>query len=228
MLTRLVCTDLGSRWRPLLVNVFLILLYTLLARLIWGPGVASGMPLAMIMISSLDFVQRAAAGDELARSWFFLRALPITPAMIVSVRYVSSLVALVLYAMVALAAAFVFPYVARAVSPGAWTAVIAGGVGLSAFIMAGFNVLYYRLGYRAAMTTLPYLLLPCALTIAVLASLQNTLLPIVTFFRAVARGAHWAVNNPVPAGILVGMAVTGLIAASWLYSAATLARKELL
>lgn len=227
-LVRLVGVELSYRRRSLLLNIPVILLYTPMVRLLWGPDVASGMPIAMIMIAGWEFVRRAAADDELTHSWYFLRALPLSPGMIAGVRHTCSLVALCIYTLVALGSAFLYPYAAWAVRPGAWTAVVAGGMGFAGLMMAGFNVLYYRFGYRALIAAVPYALIPYALAVLVVTSPLGRTRQALAMMAAVAGGVSWAVHHPVLAGVAGGTTLSCLLAAAWLHSAASLRRKELL
>lgn len=227
MLVRLVLTDLEQRWHPLAANVPFIVVAVPLVKLLMGPGVASGMPMAMLIISSWEFARRTAYDDDLGGWWVFLRALPLTPATVVTVRYATNLVAVLVYAAVALATAFVFPYVGQAVSPGAWAAVIACSIGASIVNVAVLNALYYRFGYRAVTTALPYLLIPYGAALFFVLSPLRRLPPTVAFLSTVGRGLHWLVLHPAAAVVTVFAGVFLMTGVSWAYAVLVLSRKEL-
>jgi len=222
---RLVAAEVSYRLRPLLVNVPLILISVPLVDLFGGPAVASGMPLAMMLVAPWEFARRTASEDELAGAWDFRRALPLSPAMLVATRLGANVGAVALYALVALATALAFPYVRMAVRPEAWPALIASGVGVGLVAVAAFDAFYFRFGYRAMAGALPYLLLPYGAAVLALVVFRGH--PAVTAaLSAIARAMAWSVAHPA-AGAAVLLSGAGAVAAAfWLGASLVVSRRE--
>ena len=158
MVLKLVRVELALRRRAILEPLSMIVLTVPVFAVLLGLQVAAGLLPYTLCFAAWEYSRKTAYDDDIAQSWAFLRSLPISPAQVVSVRYLATLGVFIAYALAALGVSLALPFVRAAVRPGAWPAVVAVPTGVGLLLIALFNALYFRFGYKVVTVAFPYLL----------------------------------------------------------------------
>ncbi len=227
MLARLVQGDLHERTRSILA----VLLPTLIAvpffGMVLGAQSAAGvLPMTMAM-AMWTYNTRTAYEEDKAELWTYLRALPIPPRQIVAVRYLSTGLVTVGLTSLAVVAAYAFPFIPRIPLThqplaGAALAGLETGLLVSAF----FNVVYYRLGYKAAVGSGSW----TVMLVLIFGFFVVALLRDMSFSRSLAalavRALAWSSRHSSGAAVLAVMAGGLVYWMCWAFSAAAFSRRE--
>jgi len=223
MLARLVAVDLGARVRCFLAVLPAALVTVVVIGGAMGPAAAAGIfPLTLVVIT-WAFNTRVAFEDDKADTWTFLRALPIRPFLVVSVRFLSNLVVIAAYAVIVWVIAWFLPLITpRGAAPHPVAAVVGTGLGLSLLTMTLFNVVYFRFGYQAAASGMPFVFVLMCLP----AFLVNSPLKLSSLSNFLAHLSSWASHYRWLAAGLAVLTVAGLVLAGWAAAATAFSRRE--
>jgi len=215
MLVRLLWRDLRSRLGlfALFGGCGLVLVVLLVSKV--SPTVA--IPFVTVWVVSAHY-SRMAGDDDRAGMLLFLKVLPVSPKVTVSVHYLSGIVAATVYAGLFTAAArlsvrFFYP---QPLAPYSAVLAVLTGVTLCLALMALINALYFRLGYQnieKAMVVIIFAIFAAGIGKG-------------TWLLGVAVNAVRAIREPILVA-LAGLALaSALVLLSWGYSVSSLAKRE--
>jgi len=221
LLLRLLLCDLRTR-----IGTFLLVAAVgLPGAIIWGIGFgpAAALPLWAVLLA-WGHCMRIAGDDDKAEVWPFLRVLPVPARVTVGVQYASCVVAVVFYVLITTAeiliASLVYPHPLPPYSLGSTVAIsLSAGI----LLVALFNALYFRLGYRNAQPAMQVLLFALML---VPIKLKVGGQPFFKWVSDVAAQADRVFGHPVLLYLTVVLAVAALTTLSWAYSVSAFRRRE--
>lgn len=225
MLTRLVATELRLKARTILAGAVVLFMGPLFAALM-GAQMGVGLLPSLACFAAWEYCRRTVYDEDLSGAWTFQRSLPLAPGQIVSVRYVASVLVLLVYGLVALAIAVAVPPLRCAVMPGAWSVAIAMSLGIGLMLIALCNWTYYRHGYATIAAGLLSLAVPLAAVFLIIASPLGRSQAVVALLRKVTQAGQWLAAHPTP-GLMIWVGAACLVlVASWLNAIASFSRRE--
>lgn len=229
VLAHLLLVDLLAKIPSFMAVVPAAVVTVLVIGAAMGPAAASGIvPLTLAMVT-WGYNMRLIYEDDKAETWVFLRALPIPARLAVSVRFLSTVIAILGYTVLVSLTAAALPHIAPRTSlPSSWGNVILAGIGVSLILTALLNAVYFRFGYQATASAMPYVFMVIFLPGMLVASpLKNT--SAVRFLaKALSGAAFWAPAHRLVTATLGGATVGVLFGAGWAYAAWALSRREFL
>lgn len=221
LLLRLLLCDLRTRIRTFLLLLAVGLPSVILFGIGFGP--AAALPFWAVFLA-WGHCLRTAGDDDKAEVWPFLRVLPIPARVTVGVQYASCVVAVVFYVLTMTAgiliASLVYPHPVPPYSLGS-TVLVSLSAGI--LLVALFNALYFRLGYRNAQPAMQVLLFALWL---VPMKLKVGGQPFFKWIPDAVAQAGRVLGHPIPLSLAVVLAVAALTTLSWAYSVSAFRRRE--
>lgn len=221
MLLGLLRCDLRTRIRTFLLALAVGLPAVILFGIRLGPGAA--LPYWVVFLT-WGHCLRTAGDDDKAEVWPFLRVLPIPARVTVGVQYASCVVAVVSYVLTmtagTLIASLVYP---QPLPPYSLGSTVLVSLSAGTLLVALFNALYFRLGYRNAQPAMQILFFALPL---VLMKLKVGGQPFYKWIPDGVAQAGRVLGHTIPLSLAVVLAVAALTTLSWVYSVSAFRRRE--